>query len=83
MKIIPKTPPVAQNSTHEIVPVTEVEEKEIPVADAKSPKIKKVIEKVPVTKNKVIPKTPGEAPSVTAPTVEAPLEGTAAVTPAV
>jgi hypothetical protein len=81
MRIIPKTPPVAQNSTHEIVPVTDIEEKEIPVADTKSGKIKKVIEKVPVTKNKVIPKVPGETPLATTPTVEAPLEGTAAVTP--
>lgn len=80
MKVIPKVAPVAQNSTHEVVPVTDIEEKEIPVADAKSGKIKKVIQKVPVTKNKVIPKTPGEPPKA-APTVEAPLEGAAAVAP--
>jgi hypothetical protein len=36
---------------------------------------------VPVTKNKVIPKTPGATPLVSAPTVEAPLEGAAAATP--
>jgi hypothetical protein len=82
MQVIAKVPPVAQNSTHEVVPVTDIEEKEIPVADAKSGKIKKVIEKVPVTKNKVIPKTPGATPLVSTPTVEAPLEGAAAATPA-
>jgi hypothetical protein len=81
MRIIPKVPPVAQNSTHEIVPVTDIEEKEVPVPDAKSGKIKKVIEKVPVTKNKVIPKTRGADNYRSTPTVEAPLEGTAAVTP--
>ena len=81
MKVIAKVPPVAQNSTHEIVPVTDIEEKEIPVPDAKSGKIKKVIEKVPVTKNKVIPKVPGETP--VAPMVDAPLEPTAAATPVV
>lgn len=43
MKIIAKVPPVAQNSTHEVVPVTDIEEKEVPVADSKSGKIKKVI----------------------------------------
>lgn len=80
MKVVPKAQPVAQNSTHEVVPVTDIEEKEIPVADAKSGKIKKVIEKVAVTKNKVIPKAPGATP-VAAPTAEVPLEGAAAATP--
>jgi hypothetical protein len=59
-----------------------MEEKEIPVADTKSGKIKKVIEKVPVTKNKVIPKVPGATPVAATPSVEAPLEG-AAATPVV
>jgi hypothetical protein len=81
MKVILKTPPVAQNATHEVVPVTDIEEKEVPIVDTKTDKVKKVIEKVPVTKNKVIPKTPGDTPLATTPTIEAPLEGTAAATP--
>jgi hypothetical protein len=48
MKVVPKVVPVAQNSTHEVITVTDIEEKEVPIADAKSGKIKNVLQKVPV-----------------------------------
>lgn len=71
-KIVAKVAPVAQNATHEVIPVTEMEEKDVPVPDAKTGKVKIVVEKVPVTKNKIIPKPAGAAESVVAPAIAAP-----------
>ena len=49
--------PVAQNSTHEVVPVVEEEQKEVTTKDTVTGEEKKEIVKVPVTHNKVVPKT--------------------------
>lgn len=42
-----------------------MEEQAVPVPDAKTGTVKTVIEKVPVTKNKVIPKPAGSATTAT------------------
>jgi len=52
----PAAAPVAQNTTHEVVPVTEIEEKVEEKRDELTGEIKKEIVKKPVIKNKVIPK---------------------------
>ena len=66
----PVAAPVAQNSTHEVVPVVEEETKEVITKDPITLEDKKEIVKVPVTKNKVVPK--GTLPS--AAPVAAPVE---------
>jgi hypothetical protein len=73
----PVAAPVAQNSTHEVVPVVEEEEKEITTKDTSTGLEKKEKVKVPVTKNKVVPKgsLPASAP------VAAPVEIPEAQTP--
>jgi len=72
----PAAAPVAQNSTHEVVPVVEEEEKEVTTKDTATGEEKKEIVKVPVTKNKVVPKKvatiapaaePVEVPAAAAP----------------
>ena len=52
----PLAAPVAQNSTHEVIPVVEEEEKEVTTKDTTTGEEKKEVIKVPVTKNKVVPK---------------------------
>lgn len=52
----PVAAPVAQNSTHEVVPVVEEETKEVTTKDAATGEEKKEVVKIPVTKNKVVPK---------------------------
>jgi hypothetical protein len=49
-------PPVAQNSTHEVIPVTEVEEKEEAKIDPVTKEVKVEKVRTPVTHNKVVPK---------------------------
>jgi hypothetical protein len=57
-----------------------MEEKEISVPDSKTGKIKTIIEKVPVVKNKVIPKPAGSPAVISAP-VAAPLTTTPTASP--
>ena len=63
----PLAAPVAQNATHEVVPVVEEEDKEVTTKDTTTGEEKKEIIKVPVTKNKVIkkPAAAAVAPIVT------------------
>lgn len=53
----PKAAPVAQNSTHEVVPVVEEVAKEVTTTDPSTGLAKKEIIKVPEVKNKVVAKT--------------------------
>lgn len=60
----PVAAPVAQNSTHEVVPVVEQEEKVVTTKDSTTGEEKKEVIKVPVTKNKVVPKAGAVVPAV-------------------
>jgi hypothetical protein len=52
----PVAAPVAQNPTHEVVPVVEEESKVVKTKDETTGEEKTEVVKVPVTKNKVVPK---------------------------
>lgn len=54
--------PVAQNSTHEVVPKTVIEEKEVTSVNKVTGEIKKEIKKVPVVKNEIVPKKEAVVP---------------------
>jgi len=55
--VAPISAPVAQNSTHQVVPVVEEETKEVTTKDTTTGEEKKEVVKVPVTKNKVVSKS--------------------------
>ena len=49
-------PPIAQNATHEVVPVKEIEEKEVTKVDPITNTVKTEIVKMEVVKNKAVEK---------------------------
>jgi hypothetical protein len=76
--------PVAQNSTHEVVPVVENVAKEVTTKDPSTGVEKKEVVKVPEVKNKVVPKKSATVPvatpleqQATAPLASAPLASAA------
>ena len=66
--VVPKAAPVAQNSTHEVVPVVEHVAKEVTTKDPSTGEEKKEVVKVPEVKNKVVPKATVVSAPIVSPT---------------